>query len=247
MASNKGRRLVGAIIVLIGAVLLIAAAFMPWYSYEVNASSPAGSSTTTQNSYPGFPGQNGTIQYSCSGTYSSCPSQNSYTGLTPAENNTGNIAETGYLLLIVGFLVSIIGFIFGMMSRNNPRRASPAMILAVLGMILALITPILFAVSLPGALTKDIPSQFRAGSGPWGSFIGSNTSTPFPGVTVKTTWGPAIGWYLSFGAFVILLIGMILLWRYRKDPAEPAPTTVPAPGTPSSTATSGAPPTGPPS
>ena len=35
MADNKKRRLVGAIIVLIGAVLLIAAAFIPWYTVEI--------------------------------------------------------------------------------------------------------------------------------------------------------------------------------------------------------------------
>jgi len=194
--ANKGRRLVGAIIVLIGAILLIAAAFMPWYTYQAKTTTPAGSGTTTINSYPGLPGQNGTIQCSTSGS-AACPySQTSYNNAR--ENNTGNIAEAGYFMMIVGFILGLLGAIMGVMSRGNPRRAGPAFALGLIAMILALIAPILFMGLLPGALSNDIPSAERASSnGPWSSFFGSNSTTPFSGVTIDFTWGPAIGWYLS--------------------------------------------------
>jgi len=229
MASNKGRRLVGAIIVLIGAILLIAAVFIPWYTYQAKTTSPLGSGTTTINSYPGLPNQNGTIQCSTSGT-ASCPySQTSYQ--SAKYTNTGNIAETGFFLLIVGFVLGFIGAILGVASRSNSKRAMPALALGIIALILALVTPVLFMATLPGAQSSDIPSAARgSSSGPWSSFFGSSSATPFTGVTVNFTWGPGIGWYLSFVAFVILLIGVIFLLRYRMDPAEPAPVAAPAPG-----------------
>jgi len=228
MASNKGRRAVGAIIVLIGAILLISAVFIPWYVYQEKSSTPVGSGSITINSYPGLPSENGTIQCSSSGSVS-CPySQTSYQKAD--YNNTGAIAETGFFLLIVGFVLGFIGAILGVASRGNPRRSGPAIVFAVIAMILAVVTPVLFMATLPGAQSKDIPTSARTtSSGPWSSFFGSTSATPFPGVTVNLTWGPGMGWYLSFAAFVILLIGLLFLFRYRKDPPEPVPVSTPAP------------------
>jgi len=230
MASNKRRRLVGGIIVLIGAILLISAVFIPWYEYQAKVTTAIGSGTTTINSYPGFPNENGTIQCSASGT-AACPySQTSYQKAD--YNNTGVIAETGFFLLIVGFIFGFIGAILGVASRGNPGRARPAIILAVIAMILAVVTPVLFMATLPGAQSKDIPTSERTtGSGPWSSFFGSNSSTittPGGQITVNLSWGAGVGWYLSFVAFVILLIGLIFLFRYRTDPPEPAPVSTPA-------------------
>jgi hypothetical protein len=217
VANPKRGRLIAAIIVLIGAVLLIAALFMPWYYQQLSGSG----ATETQNTYPGYPSTNGTIQYSCSGFPSgfSCPPQTSYTD--SRLNNTGMIAETGFFLLIVGFVFGIIAAIFGLMSRGNARRASPAIWLGVIALILAIATPVLFAAALPSAIAKDIPTSGRyASSGPWSSFIGSTSiSVPISGTA---SWGPGIGWYLSIVAFVLLLVGVILLARYRREPPKAA-------------------------
>ena len=216
--------MVGAVIILVGAILLIAALFMPWYAVQVSYSGIS----VTQNSYPGLPSSNGTIQYSCSGLPSGghCPSQTSYN--SARENNTGTIAETGYFLIIVGFVLGLIGAILGFTSRNNARRARPAMTLAIVAMIVAIATVGMFAVALPTAVGQDSPGH--TGSGPWSSFFGSGNSTSFgvPGGTL--TWGPGIGWYLAIGAFVVFLVGMIILARARREPLEPAPVSVPAPG-----------------
>jgi hypothetical protein len=225
MPKPKVGRLIGAVIILIGAILLIAALLTPWYSFQESY----GGASITQNSYPDLPGTNGSIQYSCSGLPSpvlggSCPSQTSYS--TQNLNNTGVVAETGFFLLIVGFILGIIATVFGLMSRGNSRRVTPAIWLAIIALILALITPVLFYATLPGALGKDLGTAARHGasSGPWSSFFGSASTTVAPGVSISTTWGPAIGWYLSFVAFVILLIGLIFLFLYRKEPPQPAAT-----------------------
>ena len=239
MADNKKRRLVGAIIVLIGAVLLIAAAFIPWYTVEIKGTVGPYNITIDQNSYPGIPSSNGTIQFTCSGLPSgaSCASQTSYQNAH--LNNTGNIAEAGYFMMIVGFILGLVGAIMGVMSRTNSRRTGMAIALAVVAMILAVAAVGLFAALLPGAIGQDSPGH--SGTGPWSSFWGSTNASAvgYPGGT--WSWGPAIGWYLGLVAFVILLIGVLVILMARKD-VEPAPT--PAPAAP--TAAPGAPPATPP-
>jgi hypothetical protein len=218
---TKGGRMVGAAILLVGAIVLIAALFMPWYTVQVSASGI----TIDQNSYPGLPSSNGTIQYTCSGLPSGgqCPHQTSYN--TAKENNTGTIAEAGYFLIIVGFVLGLIGAILAFLSGNNARRARPAMTLAIVAMILAIATVGMFAVALPTAIGQDSPGH--TGTGPWSSFFGSGNSSSFGFSGGTLTWGPGIGWYLTIGAFVIFLVGMIILARARKEPASPAPAAAP--------------------
>lgn len=214
--------MVGAAIVLVGAILLIAALFTPWYMEQFSASG----ASTTLNAYPGIPSSSGTIQYTCSGLPSgaSCPGSTSYS----AKNltNTGNIAEAGYFLIIVGLVLGLIGAILGFTSRNNPSRARPAMTMAIVAMILAIAAVGAFAAALPSAIGSDTPGH--SGTGPWSSFYGS---TSLGGGTL--TWGPGIGWYLAIVAFVLLLVGMIVLARARREPPAPAVAAVPAaPSTP---------------
>ena len=241
----KAGRLVGAIIVLVGAVLLIAALFMPWYTWQTTASEGGASITGTINTYPGLPSTNGTVQYSysCTNVPSGfCPNSTSDSYSHLNLNSTGQVAETGFFLLITGFVIGLIGAIIGLTSGKNSRRAGPAMALGAVAMILAVAAFGLFAVTLPGAISND--SKGHSGDGPWSSFIGSG-STNYSGIPATDTWGPAIGWYLTIGAFGVLLIGVILLAVSRKSPPEPTPVSVPAPtATPSgSEATASAPPT----
>jgi hypothetical protein len=204
----KRGRMVGAAIVLVGAILLIAALFTPWYMEQFSNSG----NTETMYAYPGIPTSSGTIQYTCSGI-SSCPGSTSYS----AHNltNSGNIAEAGYFLIIGGLVLGLIGAILGFTSGNNPRRARPAMTLALVGGILAIAAVGAFVAALPSAIGSDTPGH--TGTGPWSSFFGS---TSLGGGTL--TWGPGIGWYLGIVAFVVLLVGMIVLARARKDPSVPA-------------------------
>jgi hypothetical protein len=215
--------MVGAVIVLVGAILLIAALFTPWYVETFSGSGI----TLNENAYPGLPSSNGTIQYTCSGLPSgaSCEPQTSYSNLN--LNNTGTIAEAGYFLIIVGVVLGLIGAIIGFTSRNNSRRAGPAITLALVAMIVAIASVAMFAVALPSAIGQDTPGH--SGTGPWSSFFGSTSASRFGIESGTLSWGPGIGWYLAIGAFVVLLVGMIILMLARKNPPEPTPTAVPAP------------------
>ena len=225
---GRAGRVLGAILILIGALVLVAALLSPWYTVKVTETSAVGSRTTTQNSYLGFPEWNGTVQYSCSSN-PSCPSTTSYTGSHPPMNNTGALAETGLFLTVLGFVFAVIGAVLGIASRNNPRRAYGGVGLAVLALIVAILAVGLFYASLPSAIAKDYPASERFGSaGPWSTFMGSGTTTT-PGVSISASWGPAMGWYLAIGAFAVLLIGATVLALSRRQPPSPVPTTVPAP------------------
>lgn len=219
MSNSKRGRLIAAVIILVGAILLIAGLIMPWYTYKTSSSGLS----ETINFYPGMPSTNGTIQYQCSGI-PTCPPQTSYSARD--LNNTGMVAETGFYLLIVGIILGVIAAILGVASRGNPRRANGAVPLAVVALILALVAPVLFVVALPPAIGKDTPNH--PANGPWSSFIGSNSTTEF-GISVTTSWGPAVGWYLAIASFVILLVGVVLLARYRREPPQAVTASASAP------------------
>jgi len=225
MADNKNRRAIGAIIVLIGAIVLIAAAFVPWYTQEIKGSVLTYTITINENAFPGLPGSNGTIQYSCSGLppILSCPTQTSYSTLK--LTNTGNIAEAGYFMMIIGFILGLLGAIVGLMSRGKASRSGTAIALSIIAALLAVAAVGFFAALLPGAIGQDTPNH--AGTGPWSSFSGSTTANLYGITGASWTWGPAVGWYLGIVAFVILLIGAILILVFRKD-SLPAPAPAPS-------------------
>jgi hypothetical protein len=219
MASSRGGGRIGGIIVLIGAILLIAALVTPWYMEQ---SSQSGA-TITVNAYPGTPSQNGTIKYTCSGlpSFASCPPQTSYS----AEhlNSTGMIAEYAFFIVIVGAVLGIIAAIMGLVSGGNSKRTRSAMAIAVIALILAIAAAGLFAGALPGAIGNDSKGH-PSGTGPWSSFWGSGNVSG-----VNLTWGAGIGWYLTIGAFVLFLVGVVVLMRAGKAPADTAPAAAPAP------------------
>jgi hypothetical protein len=226
MLKTTTGRLIAAVLILVGAMLLLAPLFSPWYSYDIRwAGNPVGDHGT-QNAtyYLGPPWANGTIWYtSCGGYYAPCPRETQTSYSSAGENNTGMIAATSFGLLSAGFAFGIAGGVIGVVSRGRTSWAFPVITFAVLALVLAIAAPMLFAGALPGAFSKDFPvptGVIRAYSGPWSSFSGS--WTPVSGAAAWDTWGPLIGWYLSIAAFAVLLVGVILLMVFRKDPPRPA-------------------------
>jgi len=218
LTDSKGRAITATVILLIGAGVLIGSLLTPWYTFTASGSGV----TVYDNFYAGLPTTNGTIRYSCSGGVE-CPSQTSYSAAS--LNNTGTIAETGFFLLIGGVILGALAGILAFMFRNRRGLGSIILALAILAVVLAIVAPAVFAVELPGAISKDHPGA--TGKGPWTSFFGSNSTTLGPGAAYSTTWGPGLGWYLAIGAFVIFCGGLFLLFRNRRIdrdelPAPPA-------------------------
>jgi hypothetical protein len=229
-AASTGR-LVAAALVLIGAILLAAAIFTPWYSLDSTRgevgtpSNPYNNGTYNATYYLGLPSANGTIWYSCSGDGFKCPSQTSYS--SAGQNNTGIVAVISFGLLVAGCAFGAISGVLGILFRRNSTWAFPVIVFAVIALVLAIAAPGIFAASLPGAFSKDSPKGPCGGSapGPWSSFYGStSTNCGFGLISFSYSWGPLIGWYLSLVAFAILVVGVILLLLYRRNPPRPAPS-----------------------
>lgn len=224
----KMGRLAG-VLAIIGALLLIVSMFLGWYTIQFNGSLSGVTTSGTENL---LPGSSYTSSTSCSGSQY-CPASTSTTNSYSSTNQTsvGNLMMTTQYLLIGGFVLGLLGAILGFAASMKGREnwATPAMILVVLALLLALVTPVYVYAAMPGAFSSDTPSADRTnGSGPWSSFFGSSSSSGGGSVT----WGGGIGWDLAWGAFVLFLIAVVLLWRDRMapKPAEPSmSSTMPAP------------------
>jgi hypothetical protein len=251
VSNTKRNRGLGGILVLIGAILMIVAMFTAWYVYTESFTFDGATEKGTFSFFPTYSASyNGSTQTatSCSGS-SDCPSSTTTDSSYSAGNlnHTGQIAVTGWYLILGGFITGILGAILALGSRSKQGWVKPALALSVIALLLALVTPVIYLVALPGAVKADTPSMETSNaSGPWSSFFGSSSVSG-----ASTTWGAGIGWYLAFIAFVLFLIGVILLAKSRAPAPEEASGMMapaqPEMGAPTGdTSTYGAPPPAPP-
>jgi len=212
MFRKGDRRLLGAVFVLVGGLLLAAALFLPWYAN--NGTFNYGTSEQHLNSmwYLGLPWWNGTVQFSCD--YSPCLTETSY-GSSP--NGPGVVAEIALVLVTVSGALAIIAGAFGVNPRRKANQTSFLVTLAIAALSLGIAAPAFYA------------AAFQLGyGGPWGSFWGSSpTPLPTTGPAITYTWGPAAGWYVSVAAAAALLVGTVILIRSRHDLARPVPSSMP--------------------
>lgn len=226
MLTSKTGRLIGTILLLVGAVLLVAVLVTPWYSYAASVRGLPGGGTRNETTtyYPGLPSTSGTIRYSCGGSgfegSRPCPVQNAYSN--EGLNNVGIVAETGFFLVIGAAALGFIAAVLGAASRGSPRTFRLTLVLDTVALLLAISAPVAFALALPAAIGKDLPSH--PANGPWSSFFGSG-SNAIPLLGESARWGPAVGWYLSVIGAVFFLVGLILLARSRAEPITPVVTT----------------------
>ncbi len=144
------------------------------------------------------------------------------------ENVKSTMDITAYLALI-SIIILILGIIFiGIYSLGKISNRI-GLLLGILGLIFILITFIYFPIGITGAMKKE----YEEGGGMEelkqynleydGSFIGGKEVTlpasKMPGAPADTTgeldikwsWGPHYGWYLFIVAFILSIIGLILV------------------------------------
>ncbi len=239
MVRKRTGSLLGALYVLVGAALLGSALFAPWYYYdsysEQHWETPGGPNSVAVGPSElyfylfGLPGS-GSVQTTCpSGNISNfCPTSSSYShaGL----NSTGQVAALTFALATAGFAVAAISGVLGVIWRGKARTVFPELILALVAVALVIAATAVFAVLLPGAFAHDLSASQRGyeSSGPWSSFSGSTSfiihmACPFPGCpSIGTSWGPSIGWSFSVAAIGVLLVGAVMMVRFREEVAESA-------------------------
>lgn len=230
MKMSMGK--VAGVLAIIGAILLIASAFLGWYVVSISENALGVSVTATETFLPGSSYTSNALGSTTTQSYSSSH-----------LNNTGGLFMITQYILIGGFVLALLGGIlyFASTMRGRESWSKPAMILLVLALLLAIVAPAYVAGALPGAFKSDSPTgQSTNTSGPWSSFIGSCSTGSGcfggqgggGGSSGTATWGPGVGWYLAVVAFVLLLVSVILLWRAKMAPAESdhadAPMAAPA-------------------
>jgi hypothetical protein len=121
--------------------------------------------------------------------------------------------------------VSVIALFFFLIffSMRQPRKMTIMLpfILALVGGILAIASPMILLMAQPGAFAADSNcSSISAGcQGAESSFFGSNTTSTAPlsplapAGSVTLSWGPGVGWYLAIAAGAVMIVGACMIKR----------------------------------
>ncbi|MGC2035954.1 MAG: hypothetical protein WA761_11020 [Thermoplasmata archaeon] len=202
------------------AVLLLASVFLGWY---VTTFSGSNDGVSVSESATFVPGQTVTYSFSCSGSVA-CPASNQTTYSNLGLNQTGKLYLTTQILLILGFILGFIGAIVLFVARAGFRaRRSIGMALVVLGLIVAIATPMMLLALQPNALhTDSFTTGANSTSSPATSFFGSCSGSTCGlsgnAFNASETWGPGIGWYLAIVAFVLFVPALASASRIPKVP-----------------------------
>jgi hypothetical protein len=203
------RRALGALLLAVGSLLLLASLFLGWYQFRASES-PTGAPESYSISF--FPG--GGAQLACSSPLV-CPWSATGTYSDPAARfpDMGSLYDALQLLLLTGGLAGEFGALLGLAPnlRGRVRWAPPG--LAVAAFLLGVAGPLLVYLEGPRVFASDLQ---HGSPGPWATFQGRSTSG---GLTY--VWGPLDGWYLALLGAALLALGLAL-WAARARP-QPKP------------------------
>jgi hypothetical protein len=194
---------------LIASILFLASASLSWYTVSLSASN--GSSSVTVNLYPGD-------SFNTTSTSGASTTGSTTTYSEAKLTETGNLYAILQGLLLLGAIVGITGASLLLVAGGESRSAkSWGTALVAFAVLMALVSPLVLLAAQPTALAHDSYNGSDSNSqtnGPTSSFFGSNSSSAY-----TATWGPSIGWYLSFLVFVMLAISWALVPSSDNEPA----------------------------
>ena len=213
VTGESAGRALGAVLVLVGALLLGAATFTPWYAIDtqhVSAMPPNFPHSFFDTAYYlGPPWSDHTVRHSCTAGVS-CPGDASYSN--DSRNSTGVVTEVVLALVYAAIALGLLAGAIGLVFRRDPGWGPAVIALSAATLVLGAAAPALYGAS------------FQFGHyGPQSSFLGTAGNVNTLG-RWTTSWGPASGWYLAIGAAAAVLAGVALLAYRWGDRAEPAPS-----------------------
>jgi hypothetical protein len=128
------------------------------------------------------------------------------------------------ILTIFGLILAILLLIGAFMVMKGKGKQY-AFFFALLTLIFCLLAPIVFMATHAGAIAEDMGSS--EGTGPQNSFSGSEEDDSL-GITVKASWGPSSGFYMTIIGFIFALLAFILSFKIPKPeltlPTQPQET-----------------------
>jgi double zinc ribbon protein len=226
------RATVGSTLLLVGVAVLVVAILSGWYTYSLSASEQmSGTTYTVTASVTLYPLDRIIETITCQGG-SACGQVNTtFSGTYPQAGSNGIGAlydlTAGLTLGGIAFAVAAVVLAF-QHDRHHSRWAGT---LAVVSVILVALAPTLLLATQPEVITAQGapyagPGSLPGGLSPRTSFFGScsgtNCGLAFPsGVSDSGSWGPSVGWYLSWGAIAALLVGWLVIREPRKKVASP--------------------------
>lgn len=131
-----------------------------------------------------------------------------------SESSFVDVFNLTQILVILALVFTLLMFVFALLVGMGKMSSKIGVIFGALALIFVLITFVYFMVATPAAMEEDSPSGSPL-TGFWGS-----ESMDFEGVSMSLSWGPGWAWYLMIVAFILALIGTILL--VGAGPSAPA-------------------------
>lgn len=225
----------GAVVGIIGVVLVAVAMMGSWWTWSVEASAFGMTAKGTAD----FGMFSGTLT-------TETPAGSSSEPANYAESaNIGNVFMIASLMVAAALVLGVLMVILGAASGSRPGLGRVAGIAGILAFVVALAGVMYVMAALPGAVNNDSgtgSTQFDV-TGFWGS-----QSTDFLGATATVNWGAGWGWYLALIGAIVMLAGGVLAFRRARP--TPAPQMMPGqpmyPGYPQAPQWPVQPPAGPP-
>ncbi len=214
-------------VIFLGAALLIGSLFVGWYENKGTITETVGGVTITVTASQTFLLGNmvqNSQSYSCSSGVPCPPSTSNTSSYSDIGlKNTGNLAMILQSIVIAGAVLGLFGGLLAFGARQQRQNwVRPAVIFALVAMIIALLAPSIMLALQPGAIHSDNIMGFNNnGSTPATSFFGSCSNTCFGAPSGSSfNWGPTTGWYMSYAAFAVLLAGAFILFFLARKPPE---------------------------
>lgn len=228
---NKGM-LLSSVLVVVGVAVTGVALEFPWFSIQATVSG-----TETWAYYPWCAYITGSTSNTGQGNQGCV----SYSALATNGGNLQALYSIIELMVVLALILGVVAFLFGLMGamgrRLFKRHTHLAFLLAVVAGLLMLMAPLAIAIGQPAAIASESAGAGNTAcgsTGPQSSLWGSctNTSSPESGsVVTNWSWGPSTAWYLSFPAFLLLLLGGMNLRRTEPAYLEEDEESSAIPGT----------------
>lgn len=234
-AVERKNALTPAIVVLVGAALLVAALILPWYSFDLSGSSSNNGSLVMEADLDAFE-----ICVSGSGANSGISVSTGQCALYMAVSpGTGILFFIPALLLVLSLILGLVAGALGFKASNDSgpvvrKKVRRPYALTRLSLVLLLVSIILFLIFdgiVGGFLANQLCAPGSSTSG-WGGACDYTLNSSSGGsVSGTMTWGPSFGFFLAILSFVLLLVGAIRLRGYFRamEPFDPAHAQLTAP------------------
>lgn len=198
---NK-KLLIGILLAVVSLVLMGISLATPWYHQSVELTLLG---TTTESD----------TKYYLNHVECEIDGETESTDYDDLEDNkvvdTFHTTQTMAILGVVGTILALLGVALVAMKKLGKKIA---IILVLVGLILAIIAPLYLMATLPGAFKEA--GEIAGEKGPHKSFSGSSKEGGEEG-EYKNSWGPATAWYLALVAALLLIIPLILLLIYKPE------------------------------